>query len=162
MAFAASLVAMVARSSGDAWNDAEAISAQALLLRHRATPLAAQDAHAWEAAKDALRSATDGNVAPGSQPLQTALGQAAAIPLEVAELAADVAALAALVAENGEPQYRADAAAAAALASGAARAAAHLVEVNLAVHKEDPRLARALASADVAAEHAGRVLSTVR
>jgi methenyltetrahydrofolate cyclohydrolase len=124
---------MVARSSDDVWDDAQGISAQALLLRHRTAPLAAQDAEAWEAAKEALRAATEGNVPAGSPPLQTALGQAAAIPLEVAELAADVAALAALVAENCEPSHRADAAATAALASGAARAAAHLVEVNLAV-----------------------------
>jgi formiminotetrahydrofolate cyclodeaminase len=155
---------MVARSSGEAWTDADGISAQALLIRHRAVPLAAEDAEAWDAAAEALHAATAGGespVATGAS-LEAALDRAAAVPLEVAELAADVAALAALVAENAEPAYRADAAAAAALASGAARAAAHLVAVNLTVHGDDQRLARALASADVAADHAGRVLSTIR
>jgi formiminotetrahydrofolate cyclodeaminase len=163
VAFAASLVAMVARSSGDAWNDANGISAQALLIKHRAVPLAATDAEAWQAASESLRAATaDSGEDAGGTRLEQALERAAAVPLEVSELAADVAALAALVAENCEPAYRADAAAAAALASGAARAAAHLVEVNLAVHGDDQRLARALASADVAADHAGRVLASIR
>jgi methenyltetrahydrofolate cyclohydrolase len=154
---------MVARSSGEAWDDANGISAQALTIRHRAAPLAAADAEAWEAASEALRAAAEGDGSTeGGGALEAALDRAAAIPLEVAELGADVAALAGLVAENCDPRYRPDAAAAAALAAGAARAAAHLVEVNLAVHKEDQRRARALASADVAADHAGRVLAAIR
>jgi methenyltetrahydrofolate cyclohydrolase len=151
---------MVARSSVESWDEAGGVSAQALAMADRGKPLATLDAYAWEAASEALRAASSGGPADGR--LESALDHAAAIPLEVAELGADVAALAALVAENCEPAYRADAAAAAALAAGATRAAAHLVEVNLAVHRDDQRLARALAAADVASDHAGRALATVR
>lgn len=154
---------MVARSSAEAWNEAGGISAQALAMADRGKPLASLDARAWENATDALRAASssDGS-GEGSAWLEEALDRAAAIPLEVAELGADVAALAALVAENCEPTYRADAAAAASLAAGATRAAAHLVEVNLTVHRDDQRLARALAAADVASEHAGRAVASIR
>ncbi len=154
---------MVARSSrGGPWKDVDGVGAQALAIRQRAAPLAATDAAAWEEALGALRAAEERGAESRDGSLETALDRAAAIPLEVAELAADVAALAALAAEHCEAPYRADAAAAAALAAGAARAAAHLVEVNLAVHGNDQRLARALASADVAADHAGRVLASIR
>jgi formiminotetrahydrofolate cyclodeaminase len=161
VAFAASLVSMVARSSQGMWNDAGGVSAQALSLRARLAPLAQTDATAWEEASTALRAAAEGE-GGGSAALERALDRAAAVPLEVAELAADVAALAALVGENCAPEYRADAAAAAALAAGGARAAAHLVEVNLGMREGDHRRARALASADVAADQAGRVLATFR
>jgi formiminotetrahydrofolate cyclodeaminase len=155
---------MVARSSQETWSDAAGIAAQALALQARAAPLARTDARAWEAASAALRAAADGDggAETGRSSLEKTLERAAAVPLDVAELGADVAALAALVGEHCEPAYRADAAAAAALAAGGARAAAHLVEVNLAVREGDPRLARALASADVASDHAGRVLATIR
>ena len=90
VAFAASLVAMAARSSGDAWNDANGTAAQALLLKHRAVPLAATDAEAWQAASEALQAATaaDGADAGGAR-LEQVLERAAAVPLEVSELAAD-------------------------------------------------------------------------
>jgi formiminotetrahydrofolate cyclodeaminase len=159
VAFAASLVSMVARSSAEAWDEAAGVSAQALAMADRSAPLAGLDATVWEAASEALSAAATGDDSPD---LERALDRAAAIPLEIAEIAADVAALAALTAEHCEPAYRADVAAAAALAAGGARAAAHLVEVNLAVHGDDQRLARALASADVAADHARRVLAVIR
>ena len=153
---------MVARSSRESWDEAVGVSAQALALQDRAAPLALVDAEAWETASAALRAAGDGEGKRSDGKLEAALGQAAAIPLDVAELAADVAALAALVGEHCDPAYRADTAAAAALAAGGARAAAHLVEVNLGVSPSDQRLARALASADIAAAHADRVLATIR
>ena len=64
--------------------------------------------------------------------LGAALLQAAEVPLRIAEAAADVAELAALAAAEGSPHLRPDATAAAALAEAATRAAAHLVEINLA------------------------------
>jgi formiminotetrahydrofolate cyclodeaminase len=161
IAFAASLVAMVARSSLATWPDAAGVSAQALAIADRSARLAPLDADAWEAAAEALRAVSSGKEQAGDG-LEAALGRAAAIPLELSELGADIAALGALAAEHCEPAYRADAAAAAALASGATRAAAHLVEVNLTVHRDDQRLARALASADVASDHASRALATIR
>ena len=63
--------------------------------------------------------------------------------VQIAEAAGDVALLAALVAEIAPGAQRADAAGAAILAEGAARAAAQLVDVNLAARPGDERHARA-------------------
>lgn len=93
----------------------------------------------------------------GDEPLAPALARAADLPLEIADVAADLAALAALVAEHGSPDFRADAAGAAQLAAGAVGAAALLIDVNLSTGPEDERLARARelrAAADAASERA--------
>jgi formiminotetrahydrofolate cyclodeaminase len=166
VAFAAGLVAMVARSSRESWDDAPGVAAQALAIQDRAAPLARADADVWETALSALGNAekrgAGGNGARSDFELEQKLELAAAVPLEIAELGADAAALAALAGELGDGTYRADAAAAAALAAGGARAAAHLVEINLGVREGDERLARARASEQSAAEAAERLLATIR
>lgn len=159
---AAGLVAMVARCSRDSWADAGGIAAQALALQDRAAPLARVDAHAWQEAFSALRLAGDAGDTRRDSELERKLERAAAVPLEIAQLGADVAELAVLAGERCEGAYRADAAAAAALAAGGARAAAHLVEVNLGVREGDERLARARASEQAAADAAGRMLESAR
>lgn len=163
VAFAGALVAMVARASLDSWEEAAGVAAQAQALAERAAALADRDAAAWEEALAALRAAGAGRRQDPRRDfrLEQALEQAAAAPLEIAALAADAAALSALAGERGDPTYRADAAAAAALAAGGARAAAHLVEINLGVRPEDERLARARACADAAAAAAERLLEHV-
>jgi formiminotetrahydrofolate cyclodeaminase len=163
VAFAARLVAMVARCS-PAWSDARGVVAQANALGERAVELAHTDGRAWESALVALR---DAEADAGADPrrdfsLERKLEAAAAAPLEIASLGADAAALAALAAENGEATYRADAAAAGALAAGGATAAAHLVRVNLGIRSADPRLARALASEEAARDVAARLLESHR
>jgi formiminotetrahydrofolate cyclodeaminase len=163
VAFAAGLVAMVARASRDSWEEAAGIAAQALAIRDRAAPLARVDAEAWQDAVAALQIA--GNGSDGGRrdfELERKLERAAAVPLQIAELGADAAALAALAGELGDGAFRADAAAAAALAAGGARAATHLVEVNLGMREGDERLARARASERAAAEAAERVLQSIR
>lgn len=157
VAMAAGLVAMVARCSLDAWPEGPGVAAQALQLQKRAGPLAQTDARAWEKALAALRSAGEPG-SGGDLELEKKLELAAAVPLEIAQLGADVADLAALAAERCEGAYHADAAAAASLAAGGARAAAHLVEVNLAVREGDERLRRARASAQLAVDAAERAL----
>ena len=160
VAFAARLVAMVANCSRATWDEAGGVVAQATAISERATVLAQTDATVWEEALTALRDAE--SVSEGDPRrdfnLEQKLDAAAAAPLEIASLGADAVALASLSAEHGEGTYRADAAAAAALAAGAARAAAHLVRVNLGVRPSDPRLTRALASEQVASELAGTLL----
>ena len=94
--------------------------------------------------------------------LEQKLEAAAAAPLEIASLGADVAALAALAGHHCDATYRADAAAAAALAAGGSAAAAHLVRVNLGVRASDERLARALASEQAAHDVAERMLESTR
>lgn len=165
VAFAGGLVAMVARASGGAWGDAPGISAQALAVQGRAAELAQADAEAWAEALAALREAGLGPHDDRDRrnfELERKLDLAAAIPLEIAELGAAAAELAALASEHGDPAYRADAAAAAALAAGSARAAAHLVEVNLAVREGEDRLVRARASEQAALEAAQRALELER
>jgi formiminotetrahydrofolate cyclodeaminase len=79
--------------------------------------------------------------------LGTLLERAAAIPLAIAEACADVATLARELADRLDPALGPDLEAAALLAAGAARGAAHLVEVNLVVSPEDERARRARAAA---------------
>jgi formiminotetrahydrofolate cyclodeaminase len=163
VAVAARLVAMVARCS-PAWDDAAGVCAQANAIGERAVALAHTDGRAWEAALVALR---DAEASAGADPrrdfaLEQKLEAAAAAPLEIASLGADAAALASLAGEHGAGTYRADAAAAAALAAGGAMAATHLVRVNLGVRDADPRLARALASEEAARGVAARLLESHR
>jgi hypothetical protein len=61
-----------------------------------------------------------------------------------------VAVLARALAERVDPALGPDFEAAALLAGGAAKAAAHLVEVNLAVGEDDERARRARRAAEVA------------
>lgn len=163
VAIAAGLVAMVARCSRESWTEAGGVAAQALAIRDRAGPLANADAAVWDEAVAALRGASDSKGGgKGDAALELALERAAAVPLEIAQLGADVAELAVHAAESCDGEYRADAAAAGALAAGGARAAAHLVEVNLGVREGDVRLQRARASVQAAAAAAERVLASVR
>jgi methenyltetrahydrofolate cyclohydrolase len=168
VAFAAGLVAMVARSSRDVWDDAPGVAAQALTLQDRASALSHSDAEAWDEALAALRAAADPtpdadhNGPTRNVELEQKLERAAAIPLEIAEIGADTAVLAAHAGEHGDLAYRADAAAAASLAAGGARAAAHLVEVNLGMRPGDERLARARASEAAASEAAESLLASIR
>jgi len=150
VAMGAGLVGMAARVSDD-WPDAAGVRVQADKLRRRVAPLAQQDAKAYSDVIDARRESA------GDQKLGKALTRAAAVPLQIAEAAADVAVLGAVVAEHGDANARADAAAGAALAEAGARAAAKLVEVNLATLEEDEWLVRArefAAAATAAAERA--------
>jgi formiminotetrahydrofolate cyclodeaminase len=163
VAFAARLVAMVARCS-PAWADSVGAAAQANAISERALELAHTDGRAWQEALTALR---DAQTAKEDDPrrdfaLERKLEAAAAAPLEIASLGADAAELAALAGEQGDASYRADAAAAAALAAGGSAAAAHLVRVNLGIRTSDPRLARAAESEQVARDFAELLLESSR
>jgi formiminotetrahydrofolate cyclodeaminase len=159
VAFAAGIVVMVARQSAESWDDSAGIAAQALALQARAAPLALANAQVWDEALDALE-AVRADETPANGGLEAKLDLSAAVPLEIAETAADTASLAALAAELGDGTYRSDAAAAAVLAAAGARAAAHLVAVNLTVQEGDVRLVRARASEQSAADAAARALDS--
>jgi formiminotetrahydrofolate cyclodeaminase len=156
-AAAAALVAMAARYSRGSWEEATTTVAQAELLRRRATKLALEDADALDDFLSARETPIDPRPEARDFHLGRTLERAADVPLAIAETACDVALLAQYVADRGEPEVRADAAAAALLAHAATRAAAHLVEVNLAALGDDDRVRRArelAATAGNAAEHA--------
>jgi methenyltetrahydrofolate cyclohydrolase len=159
-ALAAGLVEMAARNSPD-WELRGAAVAQAKVLRERLAELAPLNDEVYEQALASLRL-PDG-VDEGSRRalIGTSLERAAAFPLAIAEAASNVAELAAVVSEDGDPTVRADATAAAMLALGATRAAAHLVEINLGVLEHDERLLRATRlAADAAAASARSLVVT--
>lgn len=142
-AAAGALAAMAARYSGESWNESAAAVAQAESLRARAGRLVQEDADALQAFLTERETVGEPRPAARDFKLGQALDRAADVPLAIAEAACDVAQLAAHVADHCEGDVRADAAAAAALAYGAARAAAHLVEVNLAMAEGDVRVTSA-------------------
>jgi len=138
-ALAAALVEMAARFAA-----LEPAVARAGALRAEATRLGEADLSAYAPVLEALRLPRDDPAR--ADRLQAASSAAAEVPLAVAEAAAEVAVLARSVAEDGRPALRGDALAGADLAAGAARAAARLVEINLADAPGDPRAARARAA----------------
>jgi formiminotetrahydrofolate cyclodeaminase len=155
LGMASAVVAMAARASRNTWREAGGAVAQAEALRRRALPLADADARALA---DAIALLQPVETAPETEPeasgerdfeLGLALANAADVPLAIVQVAADVAALAHTVAENGSVEVRPDAVGAAVLADGAGRAAAHLVEINLSTTEDDFRVlaARSLAAA---------------
>jgi methenyltetrahydrofolate cyclohydrolase len=150
-AFSAALVTMSARVSVDAWPEATGIAVQADVLRDRLVELARAGTEAYARALETLSNPEQLPPERRDHELGVALAQSAEIPLAIAGAAADVALLAAEAAARAEPDVQADAEVALALAAGAARAAARLVEVNLAALDDDPRVREARAAADVAA-----------
>ena len=155
IALAASLVAKVARRSGDTWPESAGVAAQAIELQERCPTLARDDADAWQ---EALIALGDGR---GDHQLAGVLDRAADLPLAIAETGADVAGLARLAAERGEGHLRGEAVAAAVLAHAGVRAAAHLVTINLATRADDDRCTRAGLAEQAAADHARKAVGVV-
>jgi formiminotetrahydrofolate cyclodeaminase len=154
VAMAASLTSMAARFSCDGLMDETDTVSRAEILRLRVVPLAQADGEAYSAFLTALRMPEGPDPKVRRVAIRIARDRAAEVPLTVAELGADVAALAAQIAESGNPKLRGDALTAALLAEAGARAAAGLVEVN--VGKTDPRSRQAAAMADQAGAAARR------
>lgn len=126
-ALAAALVAMAARIARDA-DGAPEIAERVDAIRGRALELAVEDAAAYTRVLGAYRL-PEGS--PGRwEQITTALEEASCVPLEIAESAAEVARLAADIAERGKDALLGDAATAAHLAVAAARSAAGLVAIN--------------------------------
>lgn len=157
VAAAAALVSMAARRAPE-WPSSLAVVAQAELLRTRAAALVQTDARVLADARGLL-SGSGPVSADDRLELGDALVLAGFIPLCIAHVAADVAELAREAAEH-PGAARADAAAAAALAHGAARAAAHLVAINLAARPGDDNVVTAHALADAAGRSAAAALAT--
>jgi methenyltetrahydrofolate cyclohydrolase len=159
VAMAAGLVAMVARASESHWDEAGGVVGQAQTFRARVAPLAQADADAYAEALVALRRRDELEERYRDQQLRAALDRSAEIPLQIAEAGCDLACLAALLVERGNPEVRADAAAAAVLAEGGTRAAAKLVAINLGASPDDDRVRRAKALVESASEAAHRALA---
>jgi formiminotetrahydrofolate cyclodeaminase len=122
VAAAAALVQKVARLSARKWPEASETHARAERLRLQSEELIEQDADAYVAFMEAVRS---GEGVAGAQ------ARTVQIPLEIARAAADVAELAERSASLGNPKLRPDAVVAGMLAAAAAESAAYLVGVNV-------------------------------
>ncbi|HET7857075.1 MAG TPA: cyclodeaminase/cyclohydrolase family protein [Gaiellaceae bacterium] len=162
VAMAAGIVGMVARASKEHWEEAGGVVGQAETLRARVAPLAQADAEAFVGALTALRSRDELEERYRDQKLREALERAAEIPLRIAEAGCDLACLAALLVENGNPEVRADAAVAAVLAEGGTRAGAKLVAVNLSALEGDPRIRHADSLVEIAGDAARRALAAAQ
>ena len=118
---------------------------RAALLRARLLELAEADLRSYGPVLAALRLERD---EPGRDAaLQAALSDAAEVPLAIADAAAEVAELGVDAARAGSPHLIGDATAAVLLAEASARAAAGLVELNLAGASDDPRVRTAAEAA---------------
>jgi methenyltetrahydrofolate cyclohydrolase len=144
-ALAAGLVAMAARFSVTQLPESGDLAVRADELRRRAAELADIDARAYQAVLDARRQPPDGG--QRRQRIREALIGAAAVPLEIAEIGAQVAEMARLVAEAGHPNLRGDALTGALLAAASARSAACLVDINVDLGGLEPELSRRAAQA---------------
>jgi formiminotetrahydrofolate cyclodeaminase len=129
-AIAASLVVMVGRGSPE-WSDGPDAAVAAAALRDRLLALAGEDVEAVAVVLAASRIPSGSGSGDGQSELVRALVHASQVPLEIAERAADVAALAGSAAQEGKRPMRADAAAAAALAVAATQVALSIVGGNL-------------------------------
>ena len=149
-AMAAGLVAMAARFSATRLPGAGELADQADELRRRLAQLADMDAQAYAAVLEALRLPREASQREVKR--QEALLGAALVPLEIAGIGAQVAVMAARLAETGNPNLRGDAVTGAVLAAASARSAACLVDINVGLGGLDPGLSRraAQAAADAA------------
>lgn len=141
VSLAAALVAMAARYSVGELANADRLVDDADRLRRRAAGLADDDAEAYGAVIAAYQAdRQSGSADP--QEVRRALRHAADVPLEVAEIGAATAVLAARLAAEGKRDVRGDATVALLLAEAATRSAAHLVTLNIKAGGGDAELTR--------------------
>ncbi len=139
---AAALSAMAARFSAEHLAGADGLADRADGLRGEVVLLARADAVAYGRVLDAQRAPRDDEEGRRRK-IRAALTEAADVPLSVAGIGAEVAGIAARLAEEGNPNLRGDAVTAVALAGAGVRAAATLVEINVSAGgADDGRLAR--------------------
>lgn len=152
-ALAAALAAMAGRYAVRRSPESEVFGglvARAEVLARRALALADEDAVAYSGYLEASRLPRSPDPEPRRRAVAAALEAAAEVPLELIELAVEIAAAGEELAINGNPNLVADACSAAFLAAGAASGAALMVSENLhRASPDDPRIAR---SARLAAE----------
>ena len=149
VALAAALSGMAARLSTDQVDDAPELAGRADASRRRVAPLAGTDAESYGRVLDALRQ---GDPETREERVRDALSGAADVPLAVAEVGNEVAAIAARLVEEGNPNLEGDAMTAVLLADAGVRAAAALAGINLsAANVRDNRLERAGRLVDMSA-----------
>jgi formiminotetrahydrofolate cyclodeaminase len=126
-------------------------------LRGRALELAERELHSYEPVLAALRL-------PASDPdrearIASAMAAASTAPLAIASVAAQLAGIAAETVDGVSDQLVGEAVVASELAEGACRAAARLVQINLAGAPGDPRLTEVAGLVKAAAEARAETLA---
>lgn len=134
VAAAAALLEKSARLSTKLWEGAAAALERAHTLRMESFALIEEDAQAYLAFVDAVRS---------QEGVETAHARTVDVPLRMTRAAAEVAELAVQLANHGNPNLRADAVVAATLAAAAAESGLTLIGVNVGDAAGDARLAAA-------------------
>jgi methenyltetrahydrofolate cyclohydrolase len=153
-ALASALAGMAARFSARSAAEPGQFSAladQAAALRSRCLRLADDDARAYAGYVAAARMPREPDPQPRQQALRAALDRAAAVPLELAATAAELAWLAGELTRSGSRRLRSDAATAALLAAAVAGSAAIFVAENVRGGPGDSRISQAHAAAAEAA-----------
>ena len=150
VAAAAALVEKVANLSTGQWSGAARVLERAKALRVEGFELIEEDAQAYLAFVEAVRSQVD---------VDTAHARTVDVPLRMTRAAAEVAELAAQLAARGNPNLRPDAVVAAILAAAAAESGRTLIAVNVGDVAGDSRLAAATKLARQAGELAGSLRS---
>lgn len=139
---AAGLVEKAARLSTEQWIGAANLGKRAAVLRKLAAILVDADAAAYTDYMNAVRAARGLHTAEREHILAPARVRIVDVPLAVVRSAAEVAELAAELAEHGNPNLRSDAIVALELAAAAAQSAATTLAANVKASK-DARLAEA-------------------
>jgi formiminotetrahydrofolate cyclodeaminase len=127
---------LTADESADLTTNAERIAATAASLIQA-------DADSYRGVIAARRQPADADGESRRRQVAAALSDAAAVPMEIVELALETARIGTRLAAAGNPNLRGDAITGALLAEAGARAAAVLVGINLAAAPDDDRPARA-------------------
>lgn len=146
-AMAAGLLGMTARFSTAQLIDAAGRAAHADRIRDQVAALAEQDAEAYQAVLAAFALPREPDPEVRRRQIRRALERAARVPLQIAEAASGIALEAVELAARGNPNLRGDAFTAATLAAAAARAAAELVRLNVALGELDGDLIERAANA---------------
>ena len=137
IAISSSLLEKVARLSTAKWAGAGAALEKAHAVGLRADELVEADAVAYTSYVEAQRSAKALRDPERKRAMAPARAATVDVPLAIARLAAEAVELAVALAENGNPNLRADAMVAATLAAAAATSAARLIDVNLSGARDD-------------------------
>ena len=156
VAMAAALAGMAARFAEGRLEGSPELIARADSLRHRVAPLAQADGRAYAEVLAAVNLPREPDPETRRRAIASALSSAADVPLAVAEIASEVAELAADLARRGNPNLRGDAITAGLLADAGARAASVLVNINLGDSSEGrSQRAEKLAESTTRAAQAG-------
>ncbi len=159
VALAAALSGMSARLSADQLADAPELADRTDASRRRVAPLARADAASYGRVLDAYHLPREPDPEARTERIRDALSGAADVPLAIAEVGNEVAAIAARLVEEGNPNLEGDAMTAVLLAEAGVRAAAALAEINLcSANVKDERLGRANRLVDMTAATVRRAI----